>query len=147
MNLRTRCGSFLLWPAALALVAAAAYGWRADGSAPAAATQDVSRVESRLNQLEQRFRSVEMSITRLEQQSRMSGVTPGATARDAEVSLLRSEVDALRRRLAEAECGLVRLDERTLTPTAREQRRKVNAGGTDPCRLEADAPLRLSTRP
>jgi hypothetical protein len=154
MNSHALRGSFLQWFAALALVAAAvAYGWRAEGSSASAAaappTQDVSRLESRFNQLEQRFRSIEMSISRLEQQqqSRLSVVTPGPSARGEDGGLLRAEIDALRRRLAEAECGLIRIDERTLTTAASDGRRKAGPGGTDPCRLNTSAPLNLSARP
>jgi hypothetical protein len=153
MNAHALRGSFLQWFAALALVTAAvAYGWRAEGSSASAAAppaQDVSRLESRFSQLEQRFRSIEMSISRLEQQqqSRLSVATPGAPPRGEDAGLLRAEIEALRRRLAEAECGLIRIDERTLTPAARDERRKAGLGGTDPCRLNTSAPLNLSARP
>lgn len=151
MNSEARRGNNLKWAAALTLVAAAAYacGTR-DTSASAAAppvAQDISRVESRINMLEQRFRSVELSISRLEQQSRLSGVTPGPSARGDESAILRAEVEALRRRLAEVECGLIRIDERTLAPDARDTRLKSGAGGTDPCRLNIRAPLSLPARP
>ena len=145
----SRLGSIFTWLAAFALVAAAAYVWRTGGtsaSAAAPAAQDVMRVENRLNMLEQRFRSIEMSISRLEQQSRLSGITTAA-ARGEDVSLLRAEVEVLRRRLAEAECGLLRIDERTLAPAAREERRKAGGGATDPCRLNPPAPLSLPARP
>jgi hypothetical protein len=107
----------------------------------------VTRIESRLNQLEQRIYSIESSIRGLEQQSRLSGVTAGRSARDPEIGLLRTEVEALRLRLAEVECGLAKVDERTLTAAAREARRKSVGGAGDPCRLDADAPLRLPSRP
>jgi hypothetical protein len=107
----------------------------------------VIRIESRLSQLEQRFYSVEASIRGLEQQSRLSGVTGGRAARDPEVALLRSEVEALRLRLAEAECGLARVDERTLSAAAKQAREKSVGGAGDPCRLNADTPVRLPSRP
>jgi hypothetical protein len=150
----TRRTSTYRWPLALVLVAAAAafYAWRPAGSTGEAATpapQDLIRLESRLGQLEQRFYTVESSIRGLEQQVRLSSAAPRSAARerDPEVGLLRSEVEALRLRLAEAECGLLRVDERTLTPGAREARRKAAAGAADPCRLNTDAPLRLAARP
>jgi hypothetical protein len=99
----------------------------------------VTRIESRLSLLEQRFYSMEANIRGLEQQSRLSGVTTSRDARDPEVGLLRAEVVALRQRLAEIECALAKVDERTLTPAAREARRKSTGGTTDPCRLNADA--------
>jgi hypothetical protein len=139
------------WPLALALVAAAAFyaGRPAGGTGEAAtpATQDLIRVESRLGQLEQRFYAVESSIRGLEQQSRVSSAAPRPVARDPEVGLLRSELESLRRRLAEVECGLSRVDERTLTPEAREARRKSAASDDDPCRFGADAPRRPAARP
>lgn len=110
--------------------------------------QDVTRIESRLSQIEQRFYSIEASIRGLEQQSRLSGSTTARTTeRDPEVSLLRAEVESLRHRLAEIECGLAKVDERTLTPAAREMRRNAAGGASDPCRLNVSAPLRLPTRP
>jgi TolA-binding protein len=109
--------------------------------------QDVTRIESRLSQLEQRFYSMETSIRGLEQQQRLSSITSGRTVRDPEISLLRNEVEALRQRLAEVECGIVKMDERTLTPAAKQARRKSASVADDPCRLNADSPLRFSTRP
>ena len=140
------------WPAALLLVsalAAAAYaGGPVTGTSEAAAPlQDVTRLENRLTRLEQSIYSIETSIRGLEQQSRLSGVTAGMAARDPELGLLRAEVEALRGRLAEVECGLAKLDERTLTPAARRVRRGPAAGAGDPCRLNADTPMRLSARP
>jgi len=80
--------------------------------------------------------------------SRLPSSAPSSTAsaRDTELELLRTEVELLQRRLAEDECGLVKVDERTLTQAEREARRKGAAGREDPCRLNADAPLRLSSR-
>ncbi|HEY0172454.1 MAG TPA: hypothetical protein VGB98_15640 [Pyrinomonadaceae bacterium] len=130
--------------------AAAAYALRPAASTGEAATpapQDLIRVESRIGRLEQRFYSVEASIRGLEQQLRAPAAVRGSGARDPEVGLLRAEVESLRRRLADVECGLSRVDERTLTPAAREARRKSSAGNADPCRLDADAPLRPATRP
>lgn len=150
MNYGTRRTPASRWPLALALVAAAAFyaGRPAVGTGEAAtpAPQDLIRVESRLGQLEQRFYAVESSIRGLEQQSRASYAAPRPGTRDPEVGLLRSELESLRRRLAEVECGLSRVDERTLTPQAREARRK-NAAGADPCRLDADATPRPMSRP
>lgn len=116
-------------------------------AAPAAPPQDITRIESRLSQIEQRFYSIETSIRGLEQQSRLSGSTTMRAERDPEVSLLRAEVESLRHRLAEIECGLVKVDERTLTPAAKELRRNSAGGASDPCRLNVSAPLRLPTRP
>lgn len=155
MNSNKRGGTLLLWLSSFALVVAAAtvYGVRPErrtgAEAPAPATQDVIGLERRLSMLEQRFNSVELSINRIEQQSRLSGITPSANTRaqDAQVNLLRAQVEALQRRLTEIECGLLRVDERTFAPAAREARRSAGTIGNDPCRLNRDAPLRLQGRP
>jgi hypothetical protein len=102
--------------------------------------QDVLRLETRLNQMEQRFYTLESSVRGLEQQSRVSsgGLRNGS---DDDLRLLRSEIDLLQRRLADVECGLAKVDERTLTPAMRATRRR--SAGDDPCRLNFDSPLRL----
>jgi hypothetical protein len=150
MDFGTRRAASSWWPAVLllisALAAAAAYagGPSAGAGAAAATAQDTLRLESRLTQLEQRFYMLETTLRGLEQQLRLSDINAGRGARDPEVGPLRSEVEALRLRLAEVECGLTRVDERTLTA---EARRRSSAGAGDPCRLNADAPLRLPSRP
>src|SRR2546423_2290311 len=105
--------------------------------------QDVTNLEHRVSLLEQRFYTIESSINRLEQQAALYGRAPAPSTSmlDPEISLLRGEVEVLQRRLIEVECGLVRLDERTLAPGARETRKRGDASNTDPCRLNADAPL------
>lgn len=131
-----------------------AHAYRNNGSSEsnaATGAQDVTNLDRRISLLEQRFYGVESSINRLEQQAALSGrssVTPSTSARDSEVSLLRGEIEMLQRRLAEVECGLAKLDERTLAPAVREARQRAGTGGSaDPCRLGVDSPLRLSTRP
>jgi hypothetical protein len=151
-SLKRRCGASTRWLAAFALAAtAAAYRARPDARAVTAeptAAQDVIGLERRISIVEQRLNSIELSVNRLEQQSRLPSSAPPPTrsVRDTELELLRSEVELLQRRVAEDECGLVRVDERTLTQSVREERRKNAAGREDPCRLNADAPLRLSSR-
>jgi predicted RNase H-like nuclease (RuvC/YqgF family) len=131
-----------------ALTVAAYRGTSLSSASAVRETQDVTSLERRISLLEQRFYSVESSISRLEQQSRLSQSSPAPSTgeRTLEINLLRSEIDALQRRLVEVECGLTKLDERTLTPAAREARRRAGAGNTDPCRLSVDSPLKLSTR-
>jgi polyhydroxyalkanoate synthesis regulator phasin len=104
--------------------------------------QDVIRLENRLTQLEQRLFTIENSLRNLEQQSRLANVTSRSVNQD-DLVLLRSEVQALQRRLAEDECGLAKLDERTLAPQRRDARKKSGAGDSDPCRLNFDTPLRF----
>ena len=151
MDSGTRRAKATVWPAVLVLVsamaAAAVYADSppAPGAGVAAPAQDVIRIESRLTQLEQRLHMMETSLRGVEQQLRLSATGRGAG--DPEVRLLRSEVESLRRRLAEVECGLARVDERTLGAAARDERRKSGAGAGEPCRLNADAPLNLPARP
>ena len=101
--------------------------------------QDVLRLENRLTQLEQRLYTIENSVRSVEQQSRMASVSSRAVSQD-ELNLMRSQLQSLERRLADDECGMARLDERTLSPQ-RRQARKVSA--SDQCRQNTDAPLRL----
>jgi len=98
--------------------------------------QDVIRLESRMNQLEQRLYGIETSIRTLEQQSRLANVGPRDATRDLEV--LRSAVQTLQARVIEDECALAKLDERTLAPAA-----KRRAQTTNPCRRNVDLPLQL----
>ncbi len=136
--------TLLLLASALALAVSYARG-EARAPEAARAPQDTIRIESRLSQLEQRFYSMEVNIRNLEQQLRLSSVNTSRGARDPELDLLRAEAETLRRRLAEIECGLIRLDERTLGAATRGAQRKTGAG--DPCRLNPSAPLVLSSRP
>ena len=113
-------------------------------AAPALANepqQEVIRLETRINQLEQRLYGIETSLRTLEQQSRLSQSSRGgASAQD--LALLQSQIQALQLRLADDECGLARLDERTLSPAMRTARRQ-SAGRTDPCRTNVESPIRL----
>ena len=136
---------FVIVAEAAAFYALRPAGVTGEGATPA--PQDLIRIESRLGQLEQRLYTIESSLRGLEQQARVSAAPPRAGGRDPEISLLRSEVETLRLRLAETECGLTKLDERTLTPATREARRKTAADHEDPCRLNPDASLRLTARP
>ena len=108
------------------------------------AIQDVSSLDRRISLLEQRFYSVESSISRLQQYvaaQRPSVSQPGIS--DREILVIREEIQRLTLRMAELECGLVKLDERTTPAT----RRNTNGKSNDPCRLNPETPVRLSTRP
>ena len=108
--------------------------------AVAAPQQDVIRLEQRMNQLEQRLFSIENNLRNVEQQSRISGSSiRGVNLED--VARLRLEVQALTNRLAEHECAIQKLDERTLSAAMRTARRKSAAN--DQCRQNADAPVQL----
>ena len=102
--------------------------------------QDAIRLESRISQLEQRFYTLETSMRTLEQQTRMGGLSQRGGVTPDDLALLRSEIQTLQVRIMEDECALAKLDERTLSPTAREARRR--AAGNDPCRANFELPLR-----
>ncbi|MDQ4120494.1 MAG: hypothetical protein M3209_03505 [Acidobacteriota bacterium] len=105
-------------------------------------------LERRVSQLEQRFISIDSRIRQIEQNSRLQSITPRTPIENnAEISLLRSQIELLQRRLAEVECGLAGVDERTLSASAREAQRKPGSSTTDPCRLNSNAPVQLSARP
>lgn len=105
--------------------------------------QDVIRLENRINQLEQRMYSIDSSLRNLEQQSRLAGGNlRGASPED--IARLHLDVQALQNRLAEHECALSKLDERTLSPAMRTARRKSGTSANDPCRLNFDTPVQLS---
>ena len=106
--------------------------------------QEVIRLENRIGQLEQRLFSIETSLRTLEQQTRITGAASRTTGQE-DLALLRSEVQVLQQRLADDECGLAKLDERTLSPATRDARRKSGAV-SDSCRANVDTPLRLPVR-
>jgi hypothetical protein len=89
--------------------------------------------------------SIETSLRTLEQQSRLGSVS-SQNVTQQDVALLSSTIQALQLRLAEDECALAKLDERTLSPAMRAARQKSSGARTDPCRLNADTPLRLPER-
>ena len=102
-------------------------------------SQDVRGLENRVNQLEQRLYSIQTSITRLEQTAlSQRSLSSRDITNDHELNMLRQEIQKLLIRVDEAECGLVKLDERT---------RRGDRSPTDPCRINPNAPLKLPTRP
>ena len=104
--------------------------------------QDVIRLENRITQLEQRVFSLDSNLRNLEQQTRLS-TARGRDLSSDDVTRLRLEVQALQQRLADHECALAKLDERTLSPAMRTARKKSGAVASDPCRLNFDTPLQL----
>jgi hypothetical protein len=137
---------FLVCVAGLGLVTVFRISSAARNDYGPAPQQDVIRLETRINQLEQRLYSIETSIRTLEQQSRIAGATSrGGSVSPEELALLRSQVQALQLRLREDECGLAKLDERTLSSALRDARRKSGVA-SDPCRANVEAPLRLPER-
>jgi hypothetical protein len=94
-----------------------------------------------MNQLEQRLNFLETSIRNLEQQSRSRGVTAPSVGQD-DLNVLRSVIQTLEQRLAYDECGLAKLDERTLSPA----RKRSGADNKDPCRVNFEEPFRVPVR-
>src|SRR3954462_6454164 len=111
--------------------------------------QDPTGLDRRLSLLEQRFYVMENTLNRIEQQSRLypSQAAPQPSGSDTVSAVLRAQVEALQRQIAELSCGLAKLDERTLSPEARTTRQKSGALNVDPCRQNADAPLSIVSRP
>lgn len=112
------------------------------GKSPAE-PQDPSSLDRRISMLEQRFYQVESSINRLQTYvaSQRPPASPPPSTSDRDVLVMRDELQRLTVRLTEVECGLVKLDERTLT------RRTNTQKPDDPCRENVGTPLRLSARP
>jgi uncharacterized coiled-coil protein SlyX len=110
----------------------------------ASEAQDPGSLDRRLSLLEQRFYSLESSISRLQQYvaAQRPSVSQPSTS-DRELSLIREEIQRLSLRMNEVECGLIKLDERTTPAARRSQTNRAN----DPCRLTPDTPVRLSTHP
>jgi len=128
----------------LVVVLCAVIGVMASISRGNNSTQDPASLDRRLSLLEQRFYSVESSVSRLQQYvATQRPSLPQPSTSDRDLILMREEVQRLELRMAEIECGLIKLDERT-TPVAR---RNPTAKSNDPCRLNPDQSLRLSTHP
>ena len=106
------------------------------------AQQDVMRLDNRITQLEQRLFAIENNLRNLEQQVRLASV-PVRSANQDELGRLRSDLELLQRRVSDHECGLAKLDERTLTPQRRVERKRLGSGDTDPCRMNFEIPLRF----
>ena len=117
----------------------------ASASAGADPAQDVNSLDRRISMLEQRFYSLDSSMSRLQQlvasQRSTAPATSSSDSNDREISQLSEEIQRLQLRMVELQCGLIKLDERTAT------RRTGEAKSTDPCRANPDVPLRLSSRP
>lgn len=135
------------WLWAVAACAACALALAPEAARPAQ-TQDWLTLDRRLSAIEQRIYSMEARLNQVERQAisnPRSAATPAAE-QNVEAALLRSELDILSSRLRLLECGVTRLDERTLAPNAREGRRKAGAQTADTCRQNADAPLQFPPR-
>lgn len=149
------------WYWVLALLVFASIGVAAKGYTAKLATnplpamaQDTVVLDRRLNMLEQRFYSLESRFNRVEQQMSMlqrvvpaPSPTPTSPMRDPATDFLRTEADSMKLRIAELECAILRLDERTLSPVTRETRRRAGLQPKDQCRLNSDVQVKLSARP
>src|ERR1051326_4233776 len=149
--------------AALALVAVYQIAAARNEYEPTA--QDAVRLESRINQLEQRLYTIETSVRTLEQQSRVGAVssrnvTPeeieavraqlqsfeqSRNVTPEEIEAVRAQLQSFELRFIDDECAIAKLDERTLS-AAQRQARIRSAARTEPCRLSADTPVRLPER-
>src|SRR5437870_1169289 len=104
-----------------AVIGTAAGEFRRSPSASAVEPQDAVYLDRRISMLETRLSSIESSLRMLQQQTSTSQPSyPTPTTRDPETRLLQSEVAILTGRVREVECGLVHLDERTLSASAKE---------------------------
>src|SRR5687767_11822108 len=67
-------------------------------------------LEQRINQIEQRFYTIESRLNRIESESRTSATRPQlplSSTPEVELQYMRTQLDALRTRVGEAECGLL----------------------------------------
>jgi len=143
MNL-TKQSSLMLIGVLCAVIGVMATISRGNSATAATEPQDVSSLDRRISLLEQRFYSIESSISRL--QTYMAAQRPPISqpsTSDRDVILMREEIQRLSLRLTELECGLSKLDERT-TPA---NRRNTTDKSNDPCRVNPETPVRLSARP
>lgn len=104
----------------------------------------------RIDQLEQRMIYIESRISQVESQSRTSPIMPRplpSSSSEQEVPFLRTQIDGLRTRLGELECGLLHVDERTLTAAQRAARRRSAQGSSEKYRENSGSPIELSSRP
>ena len=140
MSFQKRCQLVVI--AVLAAVVVVGLGRGGSG----AETQDFTSLDRRISMLEQRFYSLETSMSRLQQLiASQRSTSSSSDLRDRQVDQLSQELQRLQLRLNEVECGLLKLDERTATASG--NRRSGETRAADPCRLNPNAPLRLPSRP
>ena len=136
--------SYFVAAAALALSLYAVFVGR---SVPTVAAQTDMYLSRRVDQVEQRFYMLESRLNRLETSSNSTAISPQVrSTNDVELQFLRTQIDGLRTRVGELECGILRVDERTLSVAARSSRRR-SAGNIEPCRQDPARAVELSARP
>lgn len=134
---------FVIFATALA---AKEYGVRSSSESETPVAQDIMSLDRRINSLEQRLYGIESNISRLQQQVTVSSrSTPAPTSRDPEIDQLRIEVETLRGRVRELECGLAQIDERTLSAAAKA-RRRAGEQAKEPCRLNPEESIPIKVR-
>jgi hypothetical protein len=143
-NLKSTRFALLVIPLLAVAAMAGVYKSRTNPMANVPGPQDLIGLDRRISLMEQRFYAVEARLNRIEQQVSYSR-TPAPSRETVETESMRGQLQLIERRLAEIECGLVKLDERTLTSAPREQRKSTTL--SDPCRLNPGTPLKLSSRP
>jgi hypothetical protein len=110
--------------------------------------QDTFGLDRRIAYLEQRLNTIEASINRLDRQPSPSQRTAPSTCQcEEQVGLLQNQIAITQARMRGIECGLARIDERTLSTAARQARDRAGRGSADRCRLDVERPLVLSTEP
>ena len=129
--------------AGAAVLVYAAFANLSDSGVQRVEAQSDAYLSRRIDLVEQRFYTLESRMNRVEMDSRqpsISAVRPSGS--EVELQDLRTQIESLRTRLGEAECALLRLDERTLTAA---QRRTTSAG--EACRRNWGERIMLSVRP
>jgi uncharacterized protein YceH (UPF0502 family) len=131
---------FFLSASVIVIAFAIANSGKASSANPVAPAQDAMMLDRRISTLEQRLYSFESRLNQVQQQVQYSQ-RPSAVsgAPDPETERLRLEVSLLQARLADIECSVIKLDERTLPATARAAQPKTN----DACRLQPNTPVLL----
>ena len=113
--------------------------------APTAQAQTDAFLSRRVDVLEQRLYTIEGRLSQMSVPARPSMLPTIPSTMQNDIDLLRTSVEGMRLRLGEVECGLLKLDERTL-PAA--QRRSTRTGASpDRCRENYGLPITLSSRP
>lgn len=146
-----RTGLWLIVSCAVLATVISAYRAMASVENEAFGQQDVINLDRRISLLEQRLYSIESRISNVEQQAALSSsqraTTPAPRDLDSGIGILSREIEALKLRLKELECGLVRIDERTISASAKDAQKRAGTQSKDPCRQDPEAPVRLSSRP
>lgn len=131
------------------MIAAVIFGIAALGFIASAGStqQDPQTLDRRISMLEQRLFLIESRLNRLEQQSAINLRTPGIDQGRAENERLGIELATVKSRISELQCGLAKLDERTLPTSERESRRRDGSTYRDPCRANPETPVQLTRQP